>query len=42
MLCKKLIYFIETEGVIYPPPKVNFIKIVTKMKNIYKHWSKLP
>lgn len=37
----ELNYFIEIEGVIYPLPKVDFIEIVTKMKNIYKHWNKL-
>lgn len=35
----ELNYFIEIEGVIYPLPKVDFIDIVTKMKNIYKHWN---
>lgn len=35
----ELNYFIEIEGVIYPLPKVDFIEIVTKMKNIYKHWN---
>ena len=38
----ELNYFIEIEGVIYPLPKADFIEIVTKMKNIYKHWNKLP
>lgn len=44
MICQgvMLIPFIEIESVIYPLPKPDFIEIVTKMKNIYKHWNMLP
>lgn len=39
---EELSYFLELDGAIYPLPKLDFIEIVTKMKNIYKMWNQSP